>query len=151
MLAICTGSGMQGVAEPGRADDHEHRQRQRAKARRRRRAGAARYARSGTLRIAYELRGTMRRRRPWLVLIHGLGFDRSGWGPLLPELGRRFRLVLVDNRGTGSSERSAGSFTVADMAGDIVAVLDGAGIRKAHVLGASLGGMVAQELAITCP
>src|SRR5205085_2095324 len=44
-----------------------------------------------------------------------------------------------------------GSFTVADMAGDVVAVLDAAGIRRAHVLGASLGGMVAQELAIRNP
>ena len=115
------------------------------------RRSTVRYARSGTLRIAYELRGTMHRRRPWLVLIHGMAFDRSGWGPVLPELGRRFRLVLVDNRGTGSSARPTGSFTVADMAGDIVAVLDAAGIRTAHVLGASLGGMVAQDLAISCP
>src|ERR1017187_7790039 len=47
--------------------------------------------------------------------------------------------------------RPAGLFAVADMAGDIVAVLDAAGIRRAHVLGASLGGMVAQELAVTHP
>ena len=49
------------------------------------------------------------------------------------------------------AQRPAGSFTVADMAGDIVAVLDAAGIGRAHVLGASLGGMVAQELAIAHP
>jgi len=109
-----------------------------------------RYARSGALRIAYELRGAMHR-RPWLVLIQGMGFDRSGWEPVLRKLGRRFRLVLMDNRGTGRSDRPSGSFTVADMAGDVVAVLDAAGIARAHVLGASLGGMVAQELAITNP
>ena len=108
-----------------------------------------RYARSGDLRIAYELRGTMHRRRPWLVLIQGMGFGRSGWGPVLRKLGRHFRLVLVDNRGFGRSDRPAGLFGVAAMAGDIVAVLDAAGIRRAHVMGASLGGMVAQELAIT--
>ena len=45
-----------------------------------------RYASSGTLRIAYELQGTMHRRRPWLVLVHGMGFDRSGWDPVLPAL-----------------------------------------------------------------
>ena len=112
--------------------------------------GRTRYARSGSLRIAYELRGTVRR-RPWLVLIQGMGFDRLGWEPVLRKLRRRFRLVLVDNRGFGRSGRPAGSFTVADMAGDIVAVLDAAGIGRAHVLGASLGGMVAQELAITHP
>ena len=105
----------------------------------------------GTLRIAYELRGTLHWRRPWLVLVQGMGFDRQGWEPVLPKLRRRFRLVLVDNRGFGRSDRSAGSFGVADMAGDIIAVLDHAGIRKAHVMGASLGGLVAQELAITRP
>jgi pimeloyl-ACP methyl ester carboxylesterase len=114
------------------------------------RRDTSRYASNGTLRIAYELQGTMRR-RPWLVLIHGMGFDRSGWDPVLPALRRRFRLVLVDNRGTGRSDRPAGSFAVADMVGDVVAVLDAAGIGRAHVLGASLGGMVAQELAITRP
>ena len=110
-----------------------------------------RYARSGALRIAYELRGTLHRRRPWLVMIQGMGLDRLGWQPVLGTLGRHFRLVLVDNRGFGSSSRSAGSFSVADMAGDVVAVLDAAGIRRAHVIGASLGGMVAQELAIAHP
>ena len=109
-----------------------------------------RYARSGALRIAYELRGTLYRRRPWLVMIQGMGFDRLGWQPVLGTLGRHFRLVLVDNRGFGSSSQ-AGSFSVADMAGDVVAVLDAAGIRRAHVMGASLGGMVAQELAIAYP
>ena len=90
-------------------------------------------------------------RRPWLVLIQGMGFDRFGWEPVLRKLRRHFRLVLVDNRGSGRSDRPAGSFAVADMAGDIVAVLDAAGIGTAHVLGASLGGMVAQELAIRHP
>ena len=110
-----------------------------------------RYARSGALRIAYELRGTLHWRRPWLVMIQGMGFDRLGWQPMLGTLGRHFRLVLVDNRGFGSSSRPAGSFSVADMANDVVAVLDAAGIRRAHVIGASLGGMVAQELAIAHP
>jgi pimeloyl-ACP methyl ester carboxylesterase len=91
----------------------------------------------------------MHRRRPWLVLIQGMGFDRSGWDPVLRKLRHHFRLVLVDNRGFGRSDRQAGLFGVAAMAGDIVAVLDAAGIRTAHVVGASLGGLVAQELAIT--
>jgi len=90
-------------------------------------------------------------RRPWLVLVQGLGLDRSGWEPVLRKLQRHFRLVLVDNRGSGLSERPPCSFAIADMAGDIVAVLDAAGVRRAHVLGASLGGMVAQELAIDHP
>ena len=107
-----------------------------------------RYARSGALRIAYELRGAMHRRRPWLVMIQGMGLDRQGWGPVLRRLRRHFRLVLVDNRGSGRSGLPATSLDVADMAADVVAVLDEAGIRRAHVMGASLGGMVAQELAV---
>ena len=115
------------------------------------RAGRTRYASSGALRISYELRGTRHRRRPWLVLVQGMGFDRLGWQPVLGRLGRHFRLVLMDNRGSGRSEGPADAFTVADMVGDVVAVLDAARIRRAHVLGASLGGLVAQELAITHP
>jgi 3-oxoadipate enol-lactonase len=110
-----------------------------------------RYARRDDSRIAYELRGTRRWRRPWLVLIQGMGFDRQGWEPVLRNLGRHFRLVLVDNRGSGRSDLPPGSFGVADMAGDILSVLDGAGIRRAHVMGVSLGGMIAQELAVDHP
>jgi pimeloyl-ACP methyl ester carboxylesterase len=59
--------------------------------------------------------------------------------------------VLVDNRGSGLSDLPAGSFGVADMAGDVVAVLDDAGVRRAHMMGVSLGGMMAQELAVDHP
>ena len=111
----------------------------------------SRFARSGDLRIAYELRGRWHWRRPWLVLIQGMGFDRSGWQPVLRRLGRRFRLVLVDNRGSGRSELAGGLFSVGDMAADVAAVLDHARVTRAHVLGLSLGGMVAQELAVDCP
>ncbi len=110
-----------------------------------------RFARPGSLRIAYELRGRWAWWRPWLVLIQGLGFDRSGWQPVRRRLRRRFRLVLVDNRGSGRSDPPGAPFGVADMAADVVAVLDDAGIRRAHVLGMSLGGMVAQELAVSYP
>jgi 3-oxoadipate enol-lactonase len=113
--------------------------------------GRTRYARSDGLRIAYELRGVLHRRRPWLVLIQGLGFDRSGWDPVSRRLQRRFRVVLVDNRGSGRSEAPADSFTVTDMARDVTRVLDAARIRRGHVVGASLGGMVAQELAVNHP
>src|SRR6266540_653954 len=106
-----------------------------------------RYARSGSLRIAYTLRGRRHRRRSWLVLIQGLGFDHSGWQPVIRPLQRRFRLVLIDNRGSGRSDPPPDSFTIAAMAQDVVAVLDAAHIRTAHVIGASLGGMVAQEVA----
>jgi len=109
-----------------------------------------RFAVNGSTSIAYELTG-QRGRKPWLVLIHGLGFDRAGWEPVIPALRRRFRLVLIDNRGTGLSTTADRDFSVADMAQDVTAVLDSSGIARTHVLGASLGGMVAQELAIGQP
>ena len=110
-----------------------------------------RFADNGSSRIAYEVYGHVVRRTPWLVLIQGLGFDRSGWAPVIPALRRRFRLVLIDNRGSGRSTTADRKFTVADMAVDVTAVLDRSRIARAHVLGASLGGMVAQELAIRFP
>jgi pimeloyl-ACP methyl ester carboxylesterase len=78
-------------------------------------------------------------------------FPRAGWQPVLRTLRRRFRLVLVDNRGSGGSDLPWAPFRVADMAADVVAVLDDAGIRRAHVMGMSLGGLVAQELAAGYP
>jgi 3-oxoadipate enol-lactonase len=114
--------------------------------------GVTRYARSGDLRIAYELRvPVVARRRPWLVLVQGLGFDRTGWEPILAPLQRRFRLILIDNRGSGDSDPSPQPFQVAQMAKDVIAVLDHAGIATAHMLGISLGGMIAQELAAEHP
>jgi 3-oxoadipate enol-lactonase len=109
-----------------------------------------RFAKNGSSLIAYELSG-QRGRKPWLVLIQGLGFDRAGWAPVVPALRRRFRLVLIDNRGSGRSTTADLDFSVADMAQDVTAVLDSSGIARTHVLGASLGGMVAQELAIGQP
>ena len=113
--------------------------------------GRTRHARNGELRIAYELRGTLHRRRRWLTLIQGLGFDSYGWGPVLGKFAEHFRLVLMDNRGSGRSDIPSRSLKIADMAQDVVSVFDHAGIRRSNVLGASLGGMVAQELAVLHP
>ncbi len=108
-----------------------------------------RYAASGEFRIAYELHGRVFTTQPTLLLIQGLGFDTSGWGTAIGRLRRRFRLVLIDNRGVGRS--AAGSVSVSAMVGDVLAVLDDIGIGAAHVLGASLGGMIAQDLAVRHP
>jgi 3-oxoadipate enol-lactonase len=88
---------------------------------------------------------------PPLLLIHGLGYARWGWEPVLPGLAERFEVVLFDNRGIGESDAPPGPYTVAEMAGDAVQVLDEAGVERAHVVGTSLGGMVAQELALAHP
>jgi pimeloyl-ACP methyl ester carboxylesterase len=86
-----------------------------------------------------------------LLLIHGLGYARWGWEPVLPGLAERFDVVLFDNRGIGESDAPPGPYTVAEMAADAVQVLDEAGIARAHVVGTSLGGMIAQELALAHP
>ncbi|MGK5683422.1 alpha/beta fold hydrolase [Actinoplanes sp. URMC 104] len=107
-----------------------------------------RHAQHDGLRIAYGIRRPRLRRLPWMVLVQGLGFDRAGWDPVADGLAGHFALVLVDNRGSGESDAPTGQLTVADMAGDVLAVLDDAGVDRAHLVGISLGGMIAQEVAI---
>jgi 3-oxoadipate enol-lactonase len=89
---------------------------------------------------------------PPVLLIMGLGMNATGWWrtiPVLVEAG--FRVLAFDNRGVGRSERVPGPYTVAEMADDAASVLDEAGIEAAHVYGISLGGMIAQELALRHP
>jgi 3-oxoadipate enol-lactonase len=107
-----------------------------------------RYARHDGLRIAYGIRRPRWRRLPWMTLIHGLGFDRSGWAPVVDGLAEHFALLLVDNRGSGGSDAPTGRLAVSDMAGDVLAVLNHAAVPRTHVVGISLGGMIAQEVAI---
>jgi pimeloyl-ACP methyl ester carboxylesterase len=97
-------------------------------------------------RIYYELRGA--EGAPKLVLIRGLGRGLDHWGEVVGELEQSFRLVLLDNRGIGRSEPSRVPFGVSHMAADVARVLDAARIDRAHVFGMSLGGMIAQRLAI---
>ena len=86
-----------------------------------------------------------------LLLIQGLGYGRWGWEPIAPGLAAQHRLLSFDNRGIGDSDKPEGPYTAAQMAGDALQVLDEAGVDRAHVLGASLGGMIAQELAVAAP
>ena len=97
--------------------------------------------------IAYDVQGSG---EP-LLMIQGLGYGRTGWGPAPSLLARRFKVVMPDNRGFGESEISPGPYTTAQLAGDAVALLDTLEIERAHVLGISLGGMIAQELVLAAP
>jgi 3-oxoadipate enol-lactonase len=83
-----------------------------------------------------------------VLLIMGLGASSRLWFRLLPWLTHRHRVIVFDNRGTGSSAPVRGRLTMQGMAGDAVTVLDAAGIERAHVVGASMGGMIAQHLAL---
>lgn len=81
----------------------------------------------------------------------GLGMTLGGWWRTAPVLARSFRVLTFDNRGIGRSDRSALPYSVVQMADDAITVLDAAGEQRAHVYGISLGGMVAQELALRHP
>ena len=115
--------------------------------RRWRRAVTTRVARNESVAIAYDVRG----QGPPLVLIQGLGVGRWGWEPVVDRLARQFRVIAIDNRGIGASDAPVGSYSTRAMAADVVAVLDDAGVASASVVGTSLGGMVAQELALAHP
>ena len=97
--------------------------------------------------IAYEVVGS----GPPVLLVQGLGYGGRGFGPAIDLLAEDFTVALFDNRGFGASYVPPGPYTVAELAADAVAVLDAAGFERAHVVGASLGGMVAQELALARP
>ena len=109
------------------------------------------YANNDGVRIAYERHDGAGPDAPWILLVHGLGYARWGWEPVVDRLAERFRVLLFDNRGIGDSDVPDGPYTAAGMAGDALAVLDAAGVDRAHVAGTSLGGMVAQELARAHP
>jgi 3-oxoadipate enol-lactonase len=83
-----------------------------------------------------------------VLLIMGLAASSRLWFRLLPWLTRRHRVIVFDNRGTGSSAPVRGRLTMQSMAEDAVTVLDAAGIERAHVVGASMGGMIAQHIAL---
>jgi 3-oxoadipate enol-lactonase len=99
------------------------------------------------VRIAWERHGA----GPPVLLIHGLGYARWGWEPVVPGLAQRFDVLLFDNRGIGESDAPPGPYTAAELAADALQVLDEAEVERAHVVGTSLGGMVAQQLALAAP
>jgi pimeloyl-ACP methyl ester carboxylesterase len=86
-----------------------------------------------------------------LVLIRGLGSNADHWYAQVPEFSKHFRVIVFDNRGIGRSGDPGGDFTIQDMADDTVGLLDALSIPQAHVLGVSMGGMIAQRLALDHP
>jgi 3-oxoadipate enol-lactonase len=86
-----------------------------------------------------------------LVLIQGFGGGHEGWFFQTRAFRKHYKVIIFDNRGIGKSDRSPGPYTIRTMADDTVGLMDHLGIEKAHVLGMSLGGIVAQELAISHP
>ena len=88
---------------------------------------------------------------PVLVLSNSLGTRLGMWDAQVPELARRFLVVRYDHRGHGESPVPPGPYDIADLGGDVLALLDRLGIERAHVCGASLGGQVAMWLGAHAP
>jgi len=87
-----------------------------------------------------------------LLLIQGMSGTHVTWGePFLSRLEADFDCVVFDNRGIGNSAEVSEPFRIADLAADAVAVMDAAGLESAHVLGISMGGVIAQEVALDRP
>ena len=101
-------------------------------------------ARNGGVRLFWRREGSG---EP-VLMIMGLGANHRGWARLLPHVAAGHEAIVFDNRGTGSSSRVTGPLTMDDLVADALAVLDAAGHESAHVIGASMGGMIAQHLAL---
>jgi len=104
---------------------------------------------SDGVRIAYDVWG--QRDGTPVLLIQGLGMNARGWALQRGAFGRHHRCIAIDNRGTGYSEAPPGPYDLVRMAGDAVEVLDAAGIERAHIVGASMGGVIAQILGVLHP
>ena len=103
---------------------------------------------AGAVSIDYELRGE----GPPLLMINGFRRSRAVWldGVLKP-LAERFQLILMDNRGTGQSDKPRDGYSIEAFADDCAGVIAALGLPRAHVFGVSMGGMIAQRLATRQP
>ena len=86
-----------------------------------------------------------------VLMIMGLGANSLGWYRVLPHVAEHYRGIVFDNRGTGRSDPIGRVLKMEDLVEDALAVLDAAGEQSAHVVGASMGGMIAQQLALHHP
>jgi len=86
-----------------------------------------------------------------LVLIRGLGSNADHWYCQTPAFSPCYSVVTFDNRGIGRSEKPDVPYTISIMAGDTVGLMDAIGISRAHILGISMGGIIAQEIALKYP
>ena len=105
--------------------------------------------RNGTTAIKYELDGDAG--APPLLLINSIGSTREMWTRQMDAFRAAFRVIRYDARGHGTSSVPRGPYTLDQLGGDALAVLDHAGVSSAHVCGISLGGITAQWLALSAP
>jgi pimeloyl-ACP methyl ester carboxylesterase len=103
--------------------------------------------RRGDLHTHYELAGD----GPPVLLIQGVGVIGAGWRPQIEGLRDRYQLCAFDNRGIGQSSPLTRATSIEELAADALALLDACGWARAHVVGHSMGGLIAQQLAIDAP
>jgi 3-oxoadipate enol-lactonase len=104
-------------------------------------------AKVGSIQLYYEEHGSG---YP-LLLVMGLAADSTGWMFQLPDFAKRYRTIAFDNRGVGRSEKPAGPYSIHQMADDAVGLMKVLGVEQAHIVGISMGGMIAQEIALRNP
>ena len=97
--------------------------------------------------VNYEVHGT----GDPLLLIAGQSDDLNTWGEQVEAFAHRYRVITFDNRGAGQTEKPGGPYTTGQMAADARGILDVLGIERAHIVGVSMGGMIAQEFAVAYP
>jgi pimeloyl-ACP methyl ester carboxylesterase len=103
-------------------------------------------AHNGDVALSYEREGPTD--APTVAFVEGLGYGKWMWQFQREPLAESYDTIVFDNRGTGDSDCPEGPYTIAEMADDLAAVLDDAGVESAHVVGASMGGMIAQRFAL---
>jgi pimeloyl-ACP methyl ester carboxylesterase len=102
----------------------------------------------GDVNLNYDVRGNG---EP-LLMIMGLGASSAAWEPeLVEDLARTFRVITFDNRGTGQSDKPDAPYSIEMFADDAAGLLDKLNIRRAHIFGVSMGGMIAQEFSLRHP
>jgi pimeloyl-ACP methyl ester carboxylesterase len=104
-------------------------------------------ARNGDVELVFDTLGT----GPDVLLIGDVASTRALWDLVRPDLARSHRTIAFDNRDVGESSVAKHAYAFTDLAGDAAAVLDAAGSSNAHIVGHSLGGVIAQELALWAP
>lgn len=103
--------------------------------------------RANGITIRYDIQGE----GPWLVLAHSLATDLTLWDDNLPALTQHFRVLRFDTRGHGGSSAPEGPYDFAMLTADVLGLMDALGVGRAHFCGISMGGMIAQHVALAAP
>jgi pimeloyl-ACP methyl ester carboxylesterase len=104
------------------------------------------FAQNGAAKIAWDERG----QGTPILLVMGHRYSSAMWYPLIPALAERHRVIWFDNRGTGKSDTTKGP-SIEEFAADGFAVLDAAGVDRAHIFGCSMGGVIVEAMALAKP